>query len=83
MKLSKHSIERMKERANVSSNQINFFKNALRYGLSVNQIEDEELKKRLQGRIKYNSKLKYYKGYVFIYSRNAKRLYTMYKLEEL
>lgn len=83
MKLTKHSIERMKERANITSNQISFFRNALRYGKSIAEINDEILKQRLQSRIKYNCKIKYYKGYVFIYSKNSKRLYTMYKLEEL
>lgn len=82
MKLSKHSIERMRERANVSRHQENFFRNALKYGKSIAQIEDNDLKTRLQGRIKYNSTLKVYKGYVFIYSRNSHQLYTMYKLED-
>jgi hypothetical protein len=27
--------------------------------------------------------VKYYKGWVFVYSKNSHRLYTTYKLEEL
>lgn len=83
MKLSKHSIERMRERANVSRHQENFFRNALRYGKDISQITDEKLKRKLQGRIKYNSTLKVYKNYVFIYSRNSHQLYTMYSLEDV
>ena len=30
-----------------------------------------------------NSKGKLYKGWVFVYSKNSKQLYTMYKLEDL
>lgn len=85
MKLSKHSIQRMKERANIKSQKIreNFYRNALKNGLSVDQIEDEDLKRKLKGRIKFNSQIKVYKGYVFIYSKNAKQLYTLYKVEDI
>lgn len=85
MKLSKHSKERMKERVGIKSNKIaqNFFRNALQYGVSPEQVEDELLKQRLRSRQKYNSKVKLYKGWVFVYSKNSHQLYTMYKLEEL
>lgn len=83
MKLSKHSKERMKERAKVTANQIAFFRNALDNGLSPGQVEDENLRQRLRSREKYNSRVKLYKGWVFVYSKNSKQLYTMYKLEEL
>lgn len=81
MKLSRHSKQRMMERANVSRNQEKFFKNALQYGLSIEQIKDEKLKKELKNREKWNSRIKVYKGYVFVYSRNSHQLYTLYKLE--
>lgn len=85
MKLSKHSIERMKERANIKNQKIreNFFRNALRKGLSINQIKDEKIQNILKKRIKYNSQIKVYKGYVFIYSKNSHQLYTLYRMEEL
>lgn len=82
MKLSNHSKQRMKQRANVSRNQERFFRNALTNGLSINQIENVELKKWLKSRIKYNSNIKVYHNWVFIHSRNSKQLYTMYELPE-
>ena len=82
MKLSSHSKQRMKQRANVSRNQERFFRNALTNGLSINQIKNEELKKWLKSRIKYNSNIKVYHNWVFIHSRNSKQLYTMYELPE-
>lgn len=82
MKLSNHSKQRMKQRANVSRNQERFFRNALTNGLSINQIENKELKKWLKSRIKYNSNIKVYHNWVFIHSRNSKQLYTMYELPE-
>lgn len=83
MKLSKHSIQRMKERANVVCNQTRFFRNALLYGKSPSQITDINLKNKLKQKEKWNSKVKLYKNYIFIYSKNEKQLYTMYKMEEL
>jgi hypothetical protein len=85
MKLSKHSRDRLKQRANIKNQKIqeNFFRNALQKGISPEQIEDEQLRSRLKSREKYNSKVKYYKGWVFVYSKNSHRLYTTYKLEEL
>lgn len=84
MKLSQHSRNRMKERVGIKSKPIqdNFFKNALNNGLSLKQIKNEELQKWIKARIKYNCSIKVYKNWVFIYSRNAKQLYTMYELPE-
>lgn len=83
MKLSKHSIKRIKERANITNNQYSFFKNALLHGKSPSQIKNIELQNKLRKKEKWNSKVKLYKDYVFIYSKNEKTLYTMYKMEEL
>lgn len=85
MKLSQHSRERLKQRANIKSQKIqdNFFRNALKNGKSPSEIENEHLKLKLEARQKYNSKIKVYKGWVFIYSKNSHQLYTAYKLEEL
>ena len=82
MKLSNHSKERMKQRANVCRNQERFYRNALKNGLTINQIQNEELKKWIKSRIKYNSSIKIYHNWVFIHSRNSKQLYTMYELPE-
>lgn len=84
MRLSKHSKKRMKERANITRNQKSFFRNALKYGKSPAEINDEKLKYRLISiSMTKKTKVKLYKGYIFIYSKNAHLLYTMYKLEEL
>lgn len=84
MKLSKHSKQRLRQRANIKSQRIqyNFFKNALLYGKTVKQIEDIDLLNWVKARIKYNCNIKIYKNWVFIYSRNAKQLYTMYELPQ-
>ena len=84
MKLSKHSKQRMKQRANIKNQKIqeNFFRNALKNGLSISQVKDEELQKWIKARIKYNCNIKVYKNWVFIYSKNSKQLYTMYELPE-
>ena len=66
MKLSNHSKERMKQRANVVRNQERFFRNALNNGLSITQIESEELQKWIKARLKYNCSIKVYKNWVFI-----------------
>lgn len=85
MKLSKHSRNRLKERANIKSQKIqeNFFKNALKYGTKPEQIEDIKLKNYLKSKQRYNSEVKLYKGWVFVYSKNSHQLYTTYKLEEV
>lgn len=83
MKLSKHSLERIKERANINANQKAFFRNALDKGKSPGEIKNEKIRVYLMSKETWRSKVKLYKGYVFIYSKNNKRLYTMYKMEEL
>ena len=85
MKLSQHSRDRMYQRGHIKSRKIqeNFFRNALLYGISADRVEDKLLKQRLKSREKYNSKVKLYKGWVFVYSKNAHQLYTMYKLDEI
>ena len=83
MKLSHHSIIRMSERANLKSVQEKkkMFRDALSYGKSLNDIHDEKIRNYILSKINY-CKIKLYKGYVFVYSKNSKRLYTMYKLPE-
>lgn len=79
MKLSKHSKKRMRERTDLNHQERKgLFRKALDYGKSPDNINDEKLKKYLEK--KENCKIKLYNNYVFIYSKNAKQLYTMYRL---
>lgn len=82
MKLSKHSKMRMRQRTNLNHQERKvLFRKALDYGKSQNDIHDEKLKEFLiKTAEKNDTKVKLYKGYVFIYSKNAKQLYTMYRL---
>lgn len=83
MKLSRHSKQRISERTSVrdKAGQRDMFKNALRYGDNVTTIKDEKLREYIKAR-EHNCKIKVYKGFVFIHSKNAKTLYTMYELPE-
>lgn len=84
MKLSEHGKQRMKERAGLNHRErIRMFSEAVHKGKSPNDVsikKNKELKEYLSS--KGNCKVKLYKGYVFIYSKNSQRLYTMYKLPE-
>lgn len=82
MKLSKHGKQRIIERAGVNSNQLSFYRNALRKGKSPGDINDERLKNYLSSKQTSKSKVKLYKGYVFVHSKRSKQLYTMYELPE-
>ena len=81
MKLSKHSKKRMRERTPFNSKERKkLFREALSYGKSPNDITDYELHKFMAS--KQNCKVKLYKDYIFIYSKNSHMLYTMYELPE-
>lgn len=83
MKLSKHSKIKMKERANLkSSEKLKMYKMALRNGKRVGEIKNERIKSYLAPKQKFNSRIILYQNYVFVYSKNSKQLYTMYKLPE-
>ena len=83
MKLSRHSKQRMAERSSVKKQQIPFFKNALLYGIPINQLPDSRLKSNFTLKMKrYKSQIKLYKGYMFAYSKNSKQLYTMYAIPD-
>ena len=83
MKLSKHSKVRMRERTNLNHNERGkLFKLALKNGDSLNDIKDEKIKSYLAPKQRFNSKIKVYQNYVFVYSKNNHTLYTMYKLPE-
>ena len=83
MKLTKHSRQRIKERSAIKKRgQERFFRLALDRGISLGQARKMKLDKVV---IEYLKKLdrgqkaKIYNDYVFIYCKNSKRLYTMYK----
>ena len=82
MKLSEHSKKRMRERTSLNHQERKgLFRKALDYGKSPGVIDDEKLKVYLTKTAEKNDrKVKLYKGYVFIYSKNSKQLYTMYRL---
>ena len=83
MKLTKHSKIRMRERTNFNHNERrSLFRKALDNGESINDIKDEKIKNYLLRKTS-NCKVKLYKGYVFVYSKNSKVLYTVYKLPEI
>jgi hypothetical protein len=86
MKLTKHSRKRIKERTHIKKRgQERFFRLALNGGISLGQARQLKLDKLV---IEYLKKLnrgqqvKIYNDYVFIYCKNSKRLYTMYKCPE-
>lgn len=82
MKLSIHGKMRMRERTNLNHQERrNLFRNALDNGKSIQEIKDDKVREYIQNRC-YNCKIKLYQDYLFIYSKNSKRLYTMYKLPE-
>lgn len=86
MKLTKHSRQRIKERSHIKKRgQERFFRLALTRGIGVEQARKLKLDKVV---IEYLKKLnkrqsaKIYNDYVFIYCKNSKRLYTVYKCPE-
>lgn len=80
MKLSKHSIERMEERTKLDKGNFKeFYRSALKHGKHYKDLPYGELKRFLQSKTKWNCRAKYYKGYIFLYSKNNKQLYTMYE----
>lgn len=83
MKLSRHSKQRMREKANLKSNEMmTMYKMAMKHGKRVGEIKDEKIKSYLAPKQKFNSRIVLYNGYVFVHSKNSKQLYTMYKLPE-
>ena len=79
MKISKHGKLRIIERAGISTNQMQFYRNAIRNGIAPKNMKEGKIRNYLIKKM-YYCKVKLYKGYVFIYSKNRKQLYTMYKL---
>ena len=81
MKLSKHSKQRMREKAGLKSNEMmKMYKMAMKHGKRVAQIKDQTIKSYLAPKQKFNSRIVLYNDYVFVHSKNSKQLYTIYKL---
>ena len=82
MKLSQHSKIRMRERTNLNHQERRFlFRNALYKGKNVQDIKDEEVRRFVRSK-QNKCRIKLYKDYLYIYSKNSKQLYTMYKLPD-
>lgn len=82
MKISNHGRKRMKERTNLNHKERrHLFRKALDKGKNVQDIKDEDVKRYVRNR-ENNCKIKLYDDYLYIYSKNSKRLYTMYRLPE-
>lgn len=85
MKLSNHSKKRLKERTGLEERaQRELFKSALNKGLSLQKAMCEEYDCNVISFLKKKSRngkvgMKIYKGFVFIHSKNAKQLFTVYK----
>lgn len=81
MKLTKHSKKRMRQRTDFNHKERrHLFREALDNGKSPHEIKDEKLKQYLKSRVRCKTKV--YKGYIFIYGKNSKILYTMYPIPE-
>lgn len=82
MKLTQHSKIRIRERTDLNHNERKMlFKYALKNGKSLDKIESEKIKRFIASKSK-KSKVKLYRGYIFIYTKYNKRLITMYELPE-
>ena len=82
MILSKHSKQRMSERASVKTGKAKLFRAALKNGLSIGEAKNKGMSKTVicyLAKLNKNQKAKIYKGYVFIYSKGNHKLYTMYE----
>ena len=77
-----HAYYRASERCGWSKKEAQeMMRLASKKGLAPSQIKDnKELKKLLMFRqLKTNRRIKYYKGYIFIFASTSTRCYTVYK----
>ena len=83
MKISNHAKIRMKERLSLKHRERRqLFRLALKKGKCIQQIKDKRTHDYLVSKQRYNSQIRLYNDYVFVYSRNSHQLYTMYKLPD-
>ena len=84
MKISNHAKMRMRERTEMNHQERRkLFRHALLYGKSPGNLKEGVVRDFLE--LKENKggcKVKLYKGYLFLYSKNSHQLYTMYKCPE-
>ena len=82
VKNSNHSYARVRERTSLSKREtVKLMKEASRYGLSAGNIPDGPLRKYVAS--KGDAKrVKYYKGYIFIFAKTSTSCITMYPADE-
>ena len=82
VKNSNHSYERVKERTNLSKRETKqLMKEASRYGLSAGNIPEGPLRTYVASKGD-NKRVKYYKGYIFIFAKTSTSCITMYPVDE-
>lgn len=82
---TKHGFRRVKERTNIGSKEIKkeLINIAIKKGLHYGAIPPGPLRDFLYSKAKVgNKRVKLYKGYIFIFFVNSKRLITCYPLPE-
>lgn len=79
-----HAYERIKERSNIKNKELyNLSSHAIKNGISFNQIPPGSLKSYVGYKVaKKNKRVKLYRGYVFIFFKNSKRMITCYPIPE-
>jgi len=84
VKISNHAKMRMRERTEMNHQERRkLFRHALLYGKSPGNLEEGIIRDFLETKEnKGGCKVKLYKGYLFLYSKNSHQLYTMYKCPE-
>ena len=82
VKNSNHSYDRVKERTNLSKREtIKLMKEASRSGVSAGCMKPGPLREYLEK--KGDAKrVKYYKGYIFIFAKTSTSCITMYPVDE-
>lgn len=78
-KISRHGKERIEERLGLDFNNKILFKNALMYGFSKENFS-EDLYMFLYNKTLKGAKIKVYKDFIFVISKNKKKLITTYPI---
>ena len=82
-KISKHAKKRIKERTLLDTQERKqIFRLALKNGKYTSDIKDTRIKRYMMSKRRFNNQVRLYRGYIFIYSKNKRQLYTMYKLPD-
>lgn len=83
-KFTKHGYLRVKERTTITDNEINTLSSyAIKNGVNYNEIIDGPLKMFVWNKQrKGNKRVKLYRGYVFIFFLNSRRLITCYPIPD-